>query len=678
MYLIPTEFAKAFQAIKQTSLSHSTCKVVIFASCLSIDAICASRMLSILFKKNLIAYQLIPVVGYADLKKKFSALDADVSNVIFLGCGGMIDVESYLEIDPQQLVDAESVVYDENGQTSFRFTRQVYIIDGHRPWNLDNLFGSKIITCFDDGGVDTNLENERAAYDVLVSIGSDDEGEDEEGEESEDGGDEEEDANSDTDDDDELDGSQESRKRRKSGNGKISKKRMVTSNEKVIDAYYNQGTTITTPVTLQVYSMLSTIGETSLEYLWFTIIGTTSLNSQYSALYDRCLPLLKDEVKRLENNSSASTGFVSGSKKSADSTNVTIDKDYSLFLLRHWNLYNSFFYSSYVNSKLQLYTAEGKKKLNTLFARMGISLTSAYQNWYYVDVDLKRKLPDMLAQHLQKYDYVIRDGFLRNYGYHGSVSASEFVESVTALLEYDAGEEEEEMEKRRRGGTSNGATEEPDKDIDQLIARRESQYVVNFWKSFDALADFKAIQRGLQIAKWQQKFVFDKGLEIFQKKMIKDLRVFRLVVLKGDFASGASISDTAKDGKGHDQIDAAIEIRTMGASKVFRNPLMLTKLGNWILDSCMEIDASALPLIIASLDTETDTYLVCGLPPKHRTSAEEADNIAMLNTFSLAFQEVANTTSTKARIDSFESSIIEIAKEDLQSFLERLTLSGLV
>ena len=49
-----------------------------------------------------------------------------------------------------------------------------------------------------------------------------------------------------------------------------------------------------------------------------------------------------------------------------------------------------------------------------------------------------------------------------------------------------------------------------------------------------------------------------------------------------------------------------------------------------------------------------------------------------LNTFSVAFQQVANTSGAKVRIDSFDSSVIEIRKDDLSPFLEKLTLSGLV
>ncbi|GME85230.1 unnamed protein product [Ambrosiozyma monospora] len=168
--------------------------------------------------------------------------------------------------------------------------------------------------------------------------------------------------------------------------------------------------------------------------------------------------------------------------------------------------------------------------------------------------------------------------------------------------------------------------------------------------------------------------------------MIKNLRVFRLVVLK-DFNSSHLKTSLESSGLYSSQIEkSAVEIKTFTKnSKLFQNPLILAKLGNWILECCAELDNELLPLVIASLDEDADTYLVCGLPPKYpnmKGVANEADfeqnRLTILNTFSLAFQQIATETGAKARIDSFESSLIELRKEDLSNFLEKLSLSGLV
>ncbi|KAH3662057.1 hypothetical protein OGAPHI_006238 [Ogataea philodendri] len=676
MILTPGDFSNAFEEIKTMSLTHSTCKLVVFVSCLNVDSICAGKILCMMLKRHLIVFQLIPVVGYNDLKTKYIKLDEGISNVLLVGCGSMVDLESFLDIDVSQHVEqvnstgAPITPDSSTTEPQIRLTRRIYVFDGHRPWNLDNLFGSHMIVCFDDGTAERELEPQRVSYEALVAM-EQEQGEDEEEEQEE--------------FDDLASGSEDEMftRKRKSEDAVPARKRVLLEHEKTIEDYYNQGTTVSMSAAIQVYSLVSTLGESSVDYLWLSIVGTSSLSSNYTNAYESLVPLLKDELNRIQQSddisSTAESSFDDNRGKKADNTALKVDKDYSLFLLRHWNLYNSFFYSNYVNSKLQLYTSNGKRRLNTMFARMGISLAAANQNWHYLDINLKKKLHTIFRKNLAQFGLtdVIRDGFVRNFGFHGSVSACDFVEAVTALLEYD-GELVSDQAPKTRPATPE--QEEDEKDIRTLIKRRESQFVANFWRAYDAMDDFDLISKGLKIAKLQQQFIFDKGFEIFQKKMIKNLRIFRLVVLKDNFATNNTVSDHSlvPDSSNSD----SIEIRTFSNNaKLFQNPLILTKLGNWILESCAELDKSVLPLVIASLDVDTGTYLVCGLPPKYpnmKGVEEAAEKITVLNTFSLAFQEIANSTGAKARIDSFESSMIEIRKDDLPMFLERLSLSGLV
>ncbi|QPG74390.1 hypothetical protein FOA43_001717 [Brettanomyces nanus] len=757
MLLTPDHFLQAFEDIRRTSMTHSTCKLAIFVACLNVDAICSAKMFSALLKKNLIVFQMIPVVGYNDLKSKFSKLDESISNVIMLGCGSMVDMESFLDIDVNSYLDKEyyeSMVTPENStqldQTKLKLTRKIYIIDGHRPWNLDNLFGSQMINCFDDGTANEELKQERQAYDYLISIESDEEG-GEEGEEDnvevgsvEMGGEEGEEEDNvevggvevggaEADNEDEGSDSTESfRKRRSSSDLQESipkkNKTLIRDNERKIEDYYNQGTTVTTSASLQMYTLLSTIGESNVEYLWLSIVGTTSLNANFSGVYEETVPLLKEEVRRLQSNDDAVQNTAKNNAidtdmgNKADNKSLQIDTEYSLFLLRHWNLYESFFYSNYVNSKLQLYTTEGKKKLKTMFARMGISFTSACKNWHYLNLDLKKRINTIFAKNLPPLGLtdVIHDGFVRNFGFNGSISAGDFVEAVTALLEFDGDLSLDIAKKAREEGKRTNTppgemadsfsdgdanSNNPHDKLNKLISQREEQFIRNFWKAYDALSTFELITKGIVIAQLQQKFIFEKGFEIIQKRMIKNLRIFRLVVLKDSFTSNNTITDISMNNFAPSRHSAlvgstgsasssalnekdTIDFQTLGSSqKLFQNPLILTKLGNWILEACSEMDGSPLPLVIASLDKDTGTYLVCGLPPKYPNMKgfdekidrkQREDKTTVLNTFSLAFQEIANSTGAKARIDSFESSIIEIRKEDLPLFLERLTLSGLV
>lgn len=708
MYINPAQYALVFQEIKRSSSSHSTCRLILFVSCLSIDSICTAKILSLVLKKSLIQYQLIPVVGYADLKEHYQRLDVDVANIILIGCGAMIDIEAFFEIDVNEYVseqapDVTQSLYedlDKAVQKSLHLRRKIYIIDGNRPWNLDNVFGSEMVVCFDDGYIDKNLQKERASYRMLVDA-SDHESDDE---------DQEDDSDSDSDNEDEVeeiavgsgeeldnDENEDSRKRKHEDDAKRlhkQRRKALHSSESLLETYYNQGTAIFTATTAITYALLATIGETSIDNLWLSIIGVSSLDRLHSDVYDKIVPLFKEEVHRL--NPSNSSG--SSSERTADSNTLAIEKDYHLFLLRHWTLYDSFFYSSLVNSKLNLWTEDGKKKLHKLFAKMGISLSVAQQKWLYMDIAVKKNLPVIFSKYLPLYglEGVVREGFVRTFGYSGQLSAMECVESLAALLETDDSSLGKDTKNKENG-------ESEQDEINARIQNKEKLWVNNFWSSWDALnmstqgtnsrivsartktiGDIKKLKgfdlmiHGLENAKEIQQTIFKTGMSVLERKLIKNLRLYRLCVL-----NDGSIPDL----------------------NLFNNPLILSKLGNWLLENINELEflnfstkkgdskLNALkPLVVASLDAASDTYLVIGLAPKYPrgldnstlakiTQNQDKKDISLmtrLNTFSVAFQKVSSTSGAKVRINSFDSSIIEIRKDDLSPFLEKLTLSGLI
>lgn len=726
MYITPNNYAQIFREIKRTSSSHSVCKLIIFVSCLDIDSICTGKILSILFKKNLIQYQLIPIVGYSDLKNHYSQLDEEVSNVLLIGCGAMVDIEEFFNLNPENYVvnnepgsgsgdldlnDDLSQAVNLRNLKSFR--RKIYIIDGHRPWNLDNIFNSDMIICFDDGHIDGNLLDERQAYEEVMNDYNE-HGDESEIELSTEETEEDEREEGEQDDDDEI-----RHKRRKIELSPAKqRKQQIIKYEEMISNYYNQGTTVITSNTATIYALLASIGETNLENLWLSIIGTTSLDNHYPEVYDKIQPLFKDEVFRLNPSNINSSN---SSDKTADSTSLSIEKDYHLFLLRHWTLYDSFFYSSHVNSKLNLWTEDGRKKLHKLFAKMGVSLYIAQQKWLYMDINIKKQLPVIFNKYLPSYglEGIVREGFIRTYGYAGQLSAMECVESLTALLECD---------KRLLSDEKKPPSKENEDDVVQMNEKLEERgkiWANNFWSSWDALnstnsnngkivssnlqtsansiTNFKKLKgldlllEGLNHAKKIQQIIFKTGMSLLERKLIKNLRLYRLCVL-----NDGSIPDLA----------------------IFNNPLILSKLGGWLLDNITEIEFSKFdennitslkPLVVASLDVESDTYLVIGLAPKYPRGMdnairakllqeqkkrkrqqeneekgidldadEERDDIdqstltTRLNTFSVAFHKVAEQTGAEVRIDSFDRAVIEVKRDDLSPFLEKLTLSGLI
>lgn len=625
------QFQEAYERILHNSSSHSSCQLVIFVSCLNIDALCASKMLARLFKKQLVQLQLVPVFGYSDLKQHFEKLDDNINSVVFIGCGGMIDIETFLEIDAQEYLLEEG--------PEPKFKRGIYILDTHRPWNLDNLFGSQIVTCFDDGTVEESLQEQREAYEKLTKLEQEQQDDSQESDPSDTEDDEEEDTI-----DDERSSDEESGRKRNAETDtrrqRKARRKMIDKYDTVLEEYYSQGTTVSNSISVQVYSLISSLGETNLQYLWLTILGASSLDTAFPQIYNQLQPLLQDEVKRLSPTESA---------KTPETLTLNIQPDYYLFLLRHSSLYDSFFYSNYVNAKLSLWNENGKKRLHKIFARMGISLSIAQENWLYMDNKIKRELGTIFDKNLERYGLqdIVRDGFVRTFGYRGAISASEFVESVTALLEIGQVSDPDELSKH-----NDSILLENNKELSEAFSRRERKWVSNFWLSWDALDDNVALmRRGIKHAQYLQRSVFNTGVAVLEKKLIKHLRIYRLCVLQ--------------DGPDLD---------------LYKNPLTLLRLGNWIMECCAESDdKQLLPMVLASLDQETETYLVAGIAPRYPRGIDDVTSRkTILNNFSVAFQQIAAETGAKVRIDNFESSIIEIKKEDLSPFLEKLTLSGLL
>lgn len=634
MYYEIRQIAEPYNDILRDSSSHSSCQLVIFVSCLNIDALCATKMLSQLLKRQLVQLQIVPVFGYAELKSHYSRLDDNINSVILVGCGGSIDIESFFEIDPKELlVDNE----DKDVEKGAKYRRNIYVFDAHRPWNLDNLFGSDIVNCMDDGTVEEELSEQKKAYFRLLEL-------DNEMKE----GDDEEETDAEQTDKDEIDDHDDdevefvNRKRPSPESKKQSRKQQkkeIHELETTIEEYYSSGTSVVNSLSLQVYSLISAVGECNLNYLWLTILGATSLDTPHPQVYNRLYPLLQDEVKRI------SLSNYSG--KTPDSLSLEIQPDYYLFLLRHSSLYDSFFYSNFVNAKLSLWRENGKKRLHKMFATMGIPITTAQETWIYMDHSIKRELGIIFEKNLERYGLqdIIRDGFVRTLGFRGSVSASEFVEALTALLE--AGQSKNGLAAEFNNTQEKASDQSNDSDLPH------KRWIANFWQGWDALDNDKItlLKHGIKLAQSLQKAIFNTGVTILEKKLIKDLRIYRLCVLQ--------------DGPDLD---------------LYQNPLTLLRLGNWLIEFCAESEEKhLLPMVLATLNDSTDTYLVAGLPPRYPRGLDNSPvRKPIVNNFSMAFQYMTSETGARVKIDNFESSIIEIRRDDLLPFLEKLTMSGLL
>ena len=86
----------------------------------------------------------------------------------------------------------------------------------------------------------------------------------------------------------------------------------------------------------------------------------------------------------------------SGKGYQAPPGTVTYERDELRFMLhRHWSLFDAMYYSNYVAARLSVWKHDGKRRLQELLAKIGLSLEACRQT-YAVSLDERTSLRDNL------------------------------------------------------------------------------------------------------------------------------------------------------------------------------------------------------------------------------------------------------------------------------------------
>ncbi|KAL6927627.1 hypothetical protein ACO0SA_004249 [Hanseniaspora valbyensis] len=263
-------------------LAHSqSCGVVIFVSCLDLDSINAAKMLSLILKKDLVQLQIIPVTGFSNLKEVFLRLDESSKIVIFIGCGGMLNLIDYLPEGNDDDDDEEEE--DVERDISCVTNRTIYIFDSHRPWDLHNLFGNDNIYCIDDyEDAFTELEDIKKIYYNFLEMEDDPELDSDNDDEDADLYDNMNEQDNFDDIDEEEEGEVNPLKRKITEKAierrQIKKKRTEFSNlQRKLNDYYQQGTFIRSCLSRTIYFLVKKLGYANLQTTWLYITGVVSL-----------------------------------------------------------------------------------------------------------------------------------------------------------------------------------------------------------------------------------------------------------------------------------------------------------------------------------------------------------------------------------------------------------------
>ncbi|CAZ84703.1 unnamed protein product [Tuber melanosporum] len=680
MYIPRPLFSSAYAHLK--AHAHSTNPSILLLCALDTDSLCAARILTHLLKQDYVPHKIHPVAGYQELENVNEALvkgNEELRFVICLGLGGLVDIAAFLDLNCGR--------GGEEGEEGGRAKVECWLVDGRRPWNLYNVFGVGGVKCFDDGDIEEELPRIGFGHTLLSYPSSKPL------------------ASSPPPVHSHSPPSSPSQQlplppppERPPPSAKLLRRklrRLRAKHESTVASYYTQGTWYGEPISGLLYSLASDLGREDNDLLWLAIVGLSSgeiigrgitsgpprkaggLGWVSTTREDQIRGVLRDEVRRLNppeapppgssNVSGNSSSSLQTTARSPSDTAIRLSPEYRFMLIRHWSLYDSMLHSSFLGTKLHIWSETGRKRLHKLLAKMGFSLSQCKQSYTHMDMDLKRSLRERLEKYAPLYglEGVVREGFVRCWGFRGCLSAADVAYVIGGLLEMG-----------RRGSSSHtnsgsaitpissSAGKAPEALVDpdptnetrKEEARESESWIANFWAAYDALEDIEALKTALPTAMDLTRAILRTGTALIEKRQIRLLRSFRLAVVK----EGPDVS-------------------------TFAHPSALSKLALWLGEAILEQEKEHrkkrhLPLVVASLNERRGVYVVVGTTLGSRVDDEDAtlEYRSGRNRFGMAFQEVAQSTNARIRIDAFEATVVEVKKEDLAGFLEGLSLKSVV
>lgn len=288
--------------------------------------------------------------------------------------------------------------------------------------------------------------------------------------------------------------------------------RLRAKYESEVALYYSQGTWYGEPISGILYSLASDLGREDNDLLWLAIVGVSSgeiygrgISSGppkksagigwVSSREEQIRAVLRDEVRRLNPPEiSTSSGFAGSTNgvnnslqttaRSPEDTAIRLSPEYRFMLIRHWSLYDSMLHSSFLGTKLHIWSEHGRKRLHKLLAKMGFSLNQCKQSYTHMDMDLKRTLRDRLEKYAPLYglEGVVREGFVRCWGWSGCLSAVDVAYIVGGLLEMG--------KKGLAVKVGEGEVAEGEEEGRKEEHRESEGWVGNFWGAYDALEEY--------------------------------------------------------------------------------------------------------------------------------------------------------------------------------------------
>jgi len=361
--------------------------VLIFVN-YDVDAVCACKIISYLFKCDNIQYTVLPISDLNDLLQAYKDRRTTSKYILMINIGATFDVIDLLEPEDEQII---------------------FVADNHRPIDVYNVYREnqlRLIMKSDD-------TDPIPLYEELFRDCSDDE-----------------------DEDDGRRFSLEELEKRKQLRQWEEKRRKILFEYSQF-SYFGQSTAY---IFLEIAWSLA---KDSDEVLWLAIVGVTEMfiSSKIElATYENMCKLLKNHLNRLSHHEDVrsfddSTNDSMLSKKFK--TTITYCKDLQLSLYRHWSLFESLRHTMFVSCKFKVWNIKGHKRLLEFLAELGMPLLQCKQKYDSMDLEFRKNLLGWVEDLIEKYELenIIGSTFILKKSFRGSYSANDVAFAVRALLE---------------------------------------------------------------------------------------------------------------------------------------------------------------------------------------------------------------------------------------------------
>ncbi|KAI0587728.1 DNA replication initiation factor Cdc45 [Pyrenophora tritici-repentis] len=430
-------------------------------------------------------------------------------------------------------------------------------------------------------------------------------------------------------------------------------------------------------------------------------------------------------------------GVIPTTARSATDKSIRLSPEPRFLLLRHWSLYESMLHSPYLSAKLHIWSDAGQKRLAKLLAKMGVSLTECKQRFTHMDMELKRGLRERLIKFAPQYglDGLVppksstgdpKDGwgFVRCWGWKACLSAIDAGVILGAILEVGDAKSLNQSSFDSSNFVGNSENNEIATTTQEQQDLAQEHITSRFWTAYDALGNIDMLVNHISTAQHLYRAILRTGTALIEKKQIRHLRAFRMAVVKegpdvqlfthpGALTKLAlwiaeaivELNGTKGKNKGSELVMAGLDdsrglyvvvgLGGGGATESAKSRLQKREAKMKAKEARQAKREEAREQrrkarIARNLAAGLDEDEVADDSESEAEASDSSDNDssdeeeedehrgAGRNRFGNAFQEVVRETGARVRMDSFEACVIEIKKEDLSGFLEKLSQKAVV